>query len=432
MNDKEFTDGEYFMNENIGLVTVTFIISLVIGSFLGLWTMFILSICSLSVLALSLIDLPPSYLCVDVEVSRTDQRMYEEDDVWIVKKIHNKGDELRFIEVIDELPEEVEVIKGRNHTVMKLGEGETKSLKYKLKCPKRGEYDLGKTKVRYRGRLGFFSKEIEVDNDLELRVLPGIEDMKNMKIRPSYTKRDMGNIPSNAIGIGTEFYSLREYVQGDEMRKINWKASARSQNPITNEYEGEKSGDVIIVVDGYKEGNVGSIRDNTMKASVRACASIASSVLEDRNRVGLIVLGDYLHWIYPGSGREQFYKIMDGLSKFRSGGLWAFKDITWLIRRFFPGKSLIIFISPLLQDKVTETIIDIAMKEYDVMVISPDPVKVEKKIGEKKSDIAYRLLALERKNTLDKLWDYSLVVDWDPYEPLQNTLGKVIRYGGLR
>lgn len=411
----------------LNMFVLLFIISIISASFFRSWVLFIVSIGCLSVIASSLKELPPSDLSMRVKSSRSDYRVYEEDEIWVEKVIQNKGSELNFVEVMDVLPEGLEVVEGSNHTVMRLTGGEKRKLRYKIRCPKRGDYYIGKTKMRYRGALGFFSEDIVIKHAVELRVLPAIEDMKRMKIRPSYTKRDLGNIPSSSIGIGTEFYSLREYVPGDEMRKINWKATARSQNPISNEYEGEKSGDVILIVDGYKEGNVGTFRDNTMKASARACASIASSVLEDRNRVGLIVLGDYLHWVYPGSGREQFYKIMDGLSKFRSGGLWEFKDITWLIRRFFPGRSLIIFISPLLQEKVTETIIDIAMKEYDVMLISPDPVKIEEKLGLGENEMGYKISELEREILLDKLWDYSMVVDWDPYEPLQNVLGTVIR-----
>ena len=407
---------------------VIFIVTIIAGSFFRSWVLFIASIGSLSVAALSLQDLPPSELSIRVKSSRSDYRVYEEDEIWIEKVIQNQGERLEFVEIMDQLPKEVEVVEGNNHTVMRLDGGEKKKLRYKIRCPKRGEYYIGKTKARYRGKLGFFSKEVVKKHRVELRVLPKIEDMRRIKIRPSYTKRDLGNIPSSNIGIGTEFYSLREYVPGDEMRRINWKATARSQNPVSNEYEGEKSGDVILIVDGYKEGNVGTMRENTMKASVRACASIASCTLEDRNRVGLIVLGDYLKWVYPGSGREQFYKIMDGLSKFRSGGLWEFKDITWLIRRFFPGRSLIIFISPLLQEKVSETIIDIAMKEYDVMVISPDPVKIERKLELGGSELSYKMSDIERGILLDKLWDYSMVVDWDPYEPLQNNLGTVIRF----
>lgn len=404
------------------------IFALVLGAVLKSWIFLIASIANIAILAVSLRGLPPED--IDLEVSRGSEEMdiYEEDEVWLELELKNKGDDLAFIEVLDVLPSSVEVLKGSNHQVLELKSGEKKKIRYKLGCPLRGELDVGPIKFRYRDSLGLFYKEWEEENSVKIHVLPRMEKMKNVNIRPSYTRNWLGNIRSSNIGIGTEFYSIREYVPGDEIRDINWKATAKHLNPMTNEFEGERSGDVIIVLDGYKAGNVGTRRYNTTTASARAAASIASTILEDRNRVGLVVLGDYLNWVYPGAGREQFYKIMDNLSRLQEGGTWKFEDAKWLIKRFFPNRSMIIFISPLIQDKVTDTIIDMCMKEFDVMVISPNPVKLEKQLDEDYKPTAESILNMERKTLIERLWRYAMVVDWDPNEPLEAALNEVLRY----
>ncbi|MFW6040322.1 MAG: DUF58 domain-containing protein [Thermoplasmatota archaeon] len=404
------------------------IIALILGSLLRSWVFLIIAIANISFLAVALLGLPPKKF--DVKVSRKEDliNLYEGDEVKIEISLKNHGDDIQFLEIYDPIPENTEVVEGNNHLFTDLKKGEKKAIEYTLSCPIRGEMIVGPLKIRYRDSLNMFFKNLKSKIHTDIRVLPEIEKMKNVKIRPSYTRNWLGNIPSNSIGIGTEFFSLREYLPGDELRKINWKATARSSNPITNEYEGERSGDIVLVVEGFKGTSVGTLRKNTIKASIKAAASLASSMLEDRNRVGLIVLGDYLNWVYPGYGRDQFYKIIDNLSKIEKGGFWKATDAKWFIKRFFPKRSLIVFITPLLEEKSIETVMDMCMKEFDVMVISPNPIEIEKEITEDYNPTAERILKFERNNIINRLWRYATVVDWNPNEPLEAALNDIARY----
>ncbi|MFW6195868.1 MAG: DUF58 domain-containing protein [Thermoplasmatota archaeon] len=404
------------------------VILLYLGIIAKSWVFLVGAIAALAFVVVSLKELPPSKTEVEITRGSTEQDVYEDGEVDIRIKIENKGENLQFLEIMDNIPPSVEIIKGSNHQVLSLEEGETKVIKYTLSLPIRGTKVLGPIKIRSVDSFGFYYKEWKVDKEMRIHILPRTEDMNKVNVRPSYTRNWLGNIQSQSIGIGSEFYALREYVPGDEIRKINWKATARYLNPITNQFEGEKSGDVVLVVDGYKKGNVGNMRNNTTKASIKAAASLATSILSDRNRVGLIVLGETLDWIYPRSGRDQLYKILSNLSNLREGGMWKMEDMKWLIKRFFPSKSMIIFISPLIQPKISETIIDICMKEFDVMVISPNPLKVEKSIINDYDENAEKILQMGRDTVIDALWPYSIVVDWDPNDPLEASLEEVIRY----
>lgn len=89
---------------------------------------------------------------------------------------------------------------------------------------------------------------------------------------------------------------------------------------------------------------------------------------------------------------------------------------------------MVIFISPLLSKEVSETLLDICMEEHNMMVISPDPLVIEKEIMDEPSRLAENISQLDRDVILDKLWKYSIVVDWNPNEPLEASLQEVIRY----
>src|SRR5439155_1125748 len=131
----------------------------------------------------------------------------------------------------------------------------------------------------------------------QIVVAPAMEDLRRAALQPRRTRPWFGQVASRRIGPGTEFWGVREYVAGDEVRRINWKASARLERLFTNEYEGERSGDVVIVVDARRESSVGTEADNPVEHAVRAALGIADRVLATKNRVGLIVYRQVIDWV---------------------------------------------------------------------------------------------------------------------------------------
>lgn len=412
---------------SFALLVIT-ISSLILGLILGSWVLLVVTIANFSMLAIGNRGAIKGDIRLEVKRTSEEISIYEGDEVWIELSIENQGRTLKYLEIYDSLPSNIKVTEGSNHHIFKLEEKEKKTIRYKIICPFRGDIEIGPVRLRYRDPLDFHVEMWTTDEPMQLFVLPNLEEMENVNVRPLYTRSWLGNIKSRSMGIGSEFFSLREYMPEDEMNKINWKATARFLEPMTNEFVGERSGDVIIVVDGHRLSNIGNAEKNTLNATVRAAGTLASSILADRNRVGLIVLGDYLNWLYPGSGKEHFYRLMKKLSGIEEGGIWELKDTRWVLKRFFPNRSMIVFISPLLSKEVGETIVDICMKEYNVMVISPNPLVIQKEIMSEHNVLAKKLSQLERDITLKKLWKYSIVVDWDPNEPLKASLEEVIRY----
>ncbi len=412
-------------------LTCIVVVGIIFGNLFSSWVFFVGAISTLSIFVISTRTIPPKKIDIDIKRGEEDdvREVYVDDDMEISLTIENHGQDIQFLEIHDELPSLVEVIEGSNHQILSLKKGETREISYKISCPVTGSLEIGPIKLRYRDAFQFYSKELEAEELISLRVLPDTKDMNKVDIHPSYTKHWLGDIKSKSIGVGSEFFSLREYHPGDEMRDINWKATARHFNPYTNEYEGEMSGDVILVVDCYKDGMIGKRRNNTMKASIDAASSLASAILAARNRVGLIVSGEYLNWLYPGTGKNHYHRIMENLTRFERGGTWGLEGVKWILEEFFPRKSMIIFISPLTIPEFSETIIDFCRREYDVMVVSPNPIAIEAGIFEDQEKTVEKLCLTEREITLNKIWKYgSIIIDWDPNEPLEPALEEVLRY----
>lgn len=414
--------------KNFGYLFLLFLGSIAIGMVFLNYILFIPALAALAIMLVGYLDLPPDDKAINIERAKSEVHTHEGDQFTVTLSVENKGDSEIFLEVKDELPINVKVIEGSNHSSLYLEGGEEKTIEYKVKFLKTENYTIGPVKARYIDPIGLSSKEWHFEELLNVVALPPVEDLSRTKLRPRYTRGWLGNIKSAQMGVGSEFFSVREYSQGDEMRDINWKATARYLDPKTNAFEAEKSGDVIIILDAFRDSNVGVFEDNMLKHSVRAATTLASDIISDRNRVGLLVIGDFVRWVYPRSGQEQMYEIMDNLMDLEGGSHWRLEHARFIMDKIFPSRCLLLFISPLTSEKVTEAIAGLARKKYEIAVVSPCPVELQKKYVDQEDELAEKLQRIERNNRMAKLRNYGPVIDWETDQPLEVAIEGVRRY----
>jgi uncharacterized protein (DUF58 family) len=225
--------------------------------------------------------------------------------------------------------------------------------------------------------LSIRSSQVEVDARSQLFILPNLTHIQNIAIRPRRTRVYAGTIPARAGGTGTEFFGVREYQPGDAPHSINWRASARSSEALyANEYQQERVADVGIVLDGRMKTNEFAGGHSLFDYSVQAAASVADAFLNQGNRVGLLLYSSYLGWTIPGYGKIQRERILHALAAARTGDSQVFSDLEHMPTRLFPPESQIVFVSPLLEEDL-KPLIQLRAQGYDVLVISPNPVKFE-------------------------------------------------------
>ncbi len=414
--------------KNFGYLFALFFITVTFGLMFMDYIFFIPAFTSLAIMIVGYLNFPPDHEDINIERDQEEVHTYEGEEFTIGLTVKNHGDSKAFLEIKDELSTNVKVTEGSNHHSLYLKGGEKKRIEYKVRFLKTENYSIGPVKVRYLDPLGLFSKNWNFQEFMNAIALPPVEDLGRTKLRPKFTRGWLGNIKSAQMGVGSEFFSIREYLQGDEMRDINWKATARYLDPKTNSFEAEKSGDVIIVVDAFYESNVGVFEDNMLKHAVRAATSLASDIIYDRNRVGLLVIGDFVRWVYPRSGQEQLYDIMDNLMDLEGGSHWRLEHAKFIMDKIFPNQCLLLFISPLISDKIAEAIGGLARKKYEIAVVSPSPVDLQKKYIDIEDDLAEKLQRIERRNRMAELRDYGPVIDWNTDQPLEVAIEGVRRY----
>lgn len=348
-------------------------------------------------------------------------------DVEVELSVRNAGPALDLVEIVDVLPRELAVVRGTNHAVVALERGGFVVLEYVVRPTVKGDFHLGPVRVRSLDPLALGAEDAVVAVESRLVVAPAMEDLRRTRLQPHRTRPWFGQVPSRQIGIGTDFWGIRTYVPGDDVRRINWKASARFDTLYSNEYEGERSGDVVIVLDARRESFIGTETDNPIEHGVRAALGVADHVLASKNRVGLIVQRDVLDWVPPAFGRKQLFRILDHLIHVRPGGEWPFAHVTWVLSRFFPRDCLVVLISPLQDRAALNAVIGLAARGYEVAIVSPSPLALEWRIGERRAEheTAYRILRMERENLIVQLRRVAQVTDWDPATPLALSLRRM-------
>jgi len=240
-------------------------------------------------------------LDIDVDHMVSDNRVFEQDHVTVTISMKNKGKTIPMVEVFDNLPENVSIIEGSNYGVLSLGAGEQLTFSYQLQCPVRGHYQVGPLYLRIRDHSGLFFHETIMEDVTTVTVIPPIEDIGSMSLHGKPNPHP-GIMQTKRAGIGTEFFGIREYASGDTFKRINWKALARWNKPMVNEFELESTTDVIIMLDARGIQTIGNATQNPLEYNIKAAASIASHLLKQRDRVGLIAYGQpegQLQWVYP-------------------------------------------------------------------------------------------------------------------------------------
>ena len=370
-----------------GLVMLTFV---VISSFLDVWM--------------------PN---VKIRRETTSDNIFEDGTMSVKFIIKNTGLGIGFVEIYDSLPPQARIIKGSNYTLLYMKPWQEVSFEYSLKLPLRGHYHLGPVKMRVKDAFDLFYNERIEESIHSFSVFPQIEVLEEQVITSRAPKLLSGAMPLNVIGTGTEFYSLREFVPGDSLRSVNWKALAKKGKMMVNETVREDVMDVILLLDAREVSAVGGGRDTPLEMSCRAAATYAKQLLDERNNVALMVYGDTIDRIDLDRGEHHLFKILTGLSSAKPQGNLKLEIVMKDLLPHLPSGSPIILFSSLDDDHtISEAFTSTISRGFTITTISPSSLDFEERM--KRIPMEPLLIAkIERDNMISELRSFGLQVgDW--------------------
>lgn len=186
---------------------------------------------------------------------------------------------------------------------------------YRATPNKRGKFEFGDVHVRVRGPFGFMWHERVVPAKTTVSVFPDMRGASRLLLADAAL--DMVNLGLRMLrrdGRGSEFARLRDYAQGDSVREVDWKATARRSRPVTRVMESERSQTILIGVDAGRSMAAQVEGLTKLDHAVNAALFLAFVAIRNGDRVGLVVFADGVkHYLAPNAGRAQYRKIVDAL-----------------------------------------------------------------------------------------------------------------------
>ena len=187
-------------------------------------------------------------------------------------------------------------------------------LQYTISPHSRGEHEWGDIGVRQLGNLGLVWRGWKVPAKQKVAVYPDLMALRSLTIK--LTLGNTGTMrQARKLGSGTEFAELKQYSQGDDIRLIDWKATARRNRPLIKALEPEQEQTIFILLD---RGRLMTARVQGLKRfdwGLNTTLALALAGLNRGDKVGVAVFDrDITTWIPPERGQFHLSKLIENLT----------------------------------------------------------------------------------------------------------------------
>ncbi len=247
------------------------------------------------------------------------------------------------LEIVDEIPFQ---FQERNLLFQAyLQPREERSLRYTLRPVKRGEYDFGLLNVYVSGPIGFVQRRFRFGRGTMVPVYPSFLQMRRFQLLAIGNRlSEIGIKKIRRIGHSMEFEQIKDYVQGDDVRTLNWKATARRSQLMVNSFTEEKSQQVYCVIDKSRGMKMPFNGLSLMDYAINASLVLSNVALLKQDKAGMITFAEDISAFLPASRQAtQMQRILDLLYRQKTRYLEAdYEKLYSLVRNRITQRSLVV------------------------------------------------------------------------------------------
>lgn len=195
------------------------------------------------------------------------------------------------VNVIDELPEQFQERKWKRHVDLKAKQ--QKKIQYYLQPHQRGEYYFGNIHLFVASPLGLVSHRFTSEAAETVHVYPSFMQLyKYELLSNAIIQNEGGSRRMRKIGQSMEFEQIKEYVSGDDIRTLNWKASARKGGLMVNNFMDERSQQVYCIIDKGRLMRMPFAGLTLLDYAINSCLVLSNVCLKKQDRVGVITFSN--------------------------------------------------------------------------------------------------------------------------------------------
>ncbi|MFT3908207.1 MAG: DUF58 domain-containing protein [Ferruginibacter sp.] len=219
------------------------------------------------------------------------ERLSNGDENKIVLKITNRMNFPVNMDIIDELPEQFQI---RDFILKKSFAAKQESnLAYTVKPTERGVYEFGRAILYVRSLLGLAIRRFQKDINQSVAVYPSYMQLRKYQLISNATLvNEHGSKRLRKIGQSMEFEQIKDYITGDDIRSINWKATARKGMLMVNNYTDEKSQQVYCIIDKGRLMKMPFGGLTLLDYAINSTLVMSSVCLQKQDKIGLVTFAD--------------------------------------------------------------------------------------------------------------------------------------------
>ncbi len=226
-----------------------------------------------------------------------------------------------------------------------LAAGETKIIQYFLRPVKRGEYSFGSVNVMVNSRLSLISRRFKFSADKMVPVYPSYLQMRKYELIAIHHRlTETGIKKIRKIGHNQEFELIKEYVQGDDLRTVNWKATARRSRLMVNQFQDERSQQVYSLIDKSRVMQMPFNGMSLLDYAINACLTISNIAIKKYDKAGLITFQEKVNSVLPaGRLNNQMSAIQESLYRQKTAYMESdFSTLYATVRKTISHRSLLL------------------------------------------------------------------------------------------
>lgn len=317
---------------------------LVLGRLLGLVELYALGVLAAALLAASAVLVGLARL--ELEVGRTvhPSRVHVGTSSRVDLTVRNLRD---LATPVLRLQDPVTGTRGADLLVPPLGRGERTVAAYRLPTDRRGLVEIGPLAVVVGDPFGLTRVATVAAPALSLTVYPRIDPIDPLPYTTGHDPLAGARQPNSLGRSGEDFYALRPYVVGDDLRRVHWPSSARHDELLVRQNELPWQGRTTVLLDVRKSAH----RGDSLEVAVSAAASIVAATARRSDLIRLITTAGSDSDFAPGS--DHVDAIMEHLAVVPAASAGSLRRTIDLLRRRSTGGALVVILAEAPPDDFT-------------------------------------------------------------------------------
>ena len=216
-------------------------------------------------------------------------------------------------EVRDEAPPEFQ--RRDLRLLVRVAPGESEEVSYVMRPVRRGAYRFGHVVAFASVGLGLVLRRFRGGEADEVAVYPAFHQLRSLDLVLRTERLDaLGIRPVRRRGAATSFEHVREYARGDEVRHVNWRATARRGHLMVNQYEDERAQPVVCLLDSARTMQMPFDGLTLLDHAINATVMLAGVALAKGDMPGVALFGRHPGaFVMPDRRRGQMEQVLQAL-----------------------------------------------------------------------------------------------------------------------